>query len=103
MGIMTKPGKGKRSGDVGAPDKAKRDARAAQFSDVANARVAQVQRQSQNGFKGQELNDHGLPLGGSDIIQSSDANEPGAKFRPQKSSAAKMEEGSKGIKLKKKA
>jgi len=85
-GIKTKP----------RTEKEKLKARIASFSDVDNARVAQAKRQSANGFKGQELNDHGLPAGRAEIIQKTPENTDGAKFRKQT-----YADGSKDIKVKK--
>lgn len=81
-------------------DKQKKEDRLAQFSPTTNARVAQLQTRSENGFKGERLNDHGLPLGDNlgkevPIIQKSVAREDGAKFRKQT-----YQDGSKGIKIK---
>lgn len=94
-GIKTKP---KNNGDL-KPDKDRQKARAAAFSPTANARVAQAKQQASNGFKGESLNDHGLPDGHKSrpIIQSAtDTTDAGAKFR-----RAKYQDGSKGIKTKK--
>lgn len=94
----------KNKGDLTGTSKSEQKARAAKFSNTANARVAQAQAQSQNGFKGESLNDHGLPDGhvGRAIIQKTSKPLTGAKFRPE-GNAAKDEyrKGTKGIKTKK--
>lgn len=65
-------------------EKEKLKARQASFSPVQNARVNQSISQSQNGFKGQTLNDHGLPAGRTPIIQNVSEDGQNAKFRKQK-------------------
>ena len=90
----------------GRSEKEKLAARQAAFSPTANARVAQLKQRSESGFKGERLNDHGLPLGDNlgketPIIQSETgddlATESNAKFRKQK-----YQDGSKSIKTKSK-
>jgi hypothetical protein len=68
-------------------------------SDISSQRAQQIKNRSQSGFKGEIKNDHGLPLGGNmKIIQTPDANQPGAKFRSAKK-LSKYEDGTKKVKV----
>lgn len=92
MGIKTK--KMSSGGEIGTPDRKKQKARLAQFSDKDNKRVALAKQQATNGFKGESLNDHGLPDG--HVQKDVDTKvEDGAKFRGKK-----YQDGSKMIKTK---
>lgn len=93
MGIKTK--KMSSGGEIGTPDRKKQKARLAQFSDKDNKRVVLAKQQASNGFKGESLNDHGLPDGHVQKDIDTPADSSNAKFRKQK-----YQDGSKMIKTK---
>lgn len=100
MGIKIKgPGRG----DLTGTSNKERQSRANSFTAKQNARVSTSLAQQKNGFKGESLNDHGLPDGHVQV----EADQPkptaytGAKYRNAgNSSKDEYADGVKGIKIK---